>query len=282
MLISISVWALFYNFVSITIGRVTSHILGFPSWAVPAITFNNTASMPLLLVQSLNATGLLSSLLMSPEDSTSAAVTRAKSYFLACAVVGNTLTFGIGPSQLKGHEEDESDENGRDEEDQEQDQEGQTENSQMNGASHRDRHAQHSERTPLLGGSHDITFRQRIRKKSQKVFHTLPSPMRRLLVALGRFLSPPFFGAVIGVIIGVVPPLHRAFFNPMQHGGYLNAWLSQSIQNTGELFVTLQVVIVGVKLSASLKEQESGHDAGKLPWVTVAVISFIRYIAWPA
>src|SRR2546423_1256596 len=62
--------------------------------------------MPLLLIQSLDATGVLSSLLVSADDTTSRAILRARSYFLVNAVAGNALTFGTGPTQLKGYEED--------------------------------------------------------------------------------------------------------------------------------------------------------------------------------
>lgn len=77
-----------------------------PRWVVGAITFNNTSAFPLLLVQSLATTGVLAPLLAGPNDTESDALDRAKSYFLISAVVSNTMTFGAGPSQLKGHEED--------------------------------------------------------------------------------------------------------------------------------------------------------------------------------
>lgn len=86
----------------------------------------------------------------------------------------------------------------------------------------------------------------------------------------------------IGLLLGLTPQLHTLFFNPTQHGGYLNAWLSQSIQNTGELFVALQVVIVGVKVSAAVKAQKSGSDVPSFPWLPFVLITFVRFILWPA
>lgn len=69
------------------------------------MVFNNTTSLPLLLIQSLDPTGTLSSLLM-PEEDTAAAASLARSYFLVSAVVPNTLMFGIGQKLLGPHDED--------------------------------------------------------------------------------------------------------------------------------------------------------------------------------
>ncbi|KXL44445.1 MAG: hypothetical protein FE78DRAFT_431378 [Acidomyces sp. 'richmondensis'] len=311
-------WALFYNIISIAIGQIASHIFQFPRWATSAITFNNTSSMPLLLVQSLKATGLLSSLLASPDDTTSAAVTRARSYFLACAVVGNTLTFGIGPAQLKGHEEDSPYENGnhkktgchggrprtrhrvrwhrrQDLEDQGQESENNSDTDHAEPTEQSRQHAsndgyeesyERSERSPLLSNAYTRqrpNLRQRIHEHGRQSFQKLPSPLQRLTLAIKHFINPPFVGAVIGLTLGLAPPLHRLFFNPTEEGGYFNAWLSQSIQNVGELFIALQVVIVGVKLSAAVKDQHSsGGEPASLPWLPFALITFVRFIMWPA
>jgi auxin efflux carrier family protein len=58
----------------------------------------------------------------------------------------------------------------------------------------------------------------------------------------------------MGVFVGLVPPLHRIFFNDQEEGGVLNARLTTSISNIGELFPSLQVVVVGVTLSSSLRK----------------------------
>jgi hypothetical protein len=73
------------------LGMAITRIFKTPSWVTPAIAFNNTTSLPLLLVQSLAATKLLDTL-----DSSGDAVARAKSYFLVNAMVGNSLTFALG------------------------------------------------------------------------------------------------------------------------------------------------------------------------------------------
>ena len=42
----------------------------------------------------------------------------------------------------------------------------------------------------------------------------------------------------MGAIIGLVLPLHRAFFANTEQGGYSKAWLASSVKNIGDLFVT--------------------------------------------
>ncbi|KAK5002797.1 hypothetical protein LTR39_006596, partial [Cryomyces antarcticus] len=104
--VPVLVWAITYNVLSMLLGLVVTRIFKLPAWVTPAIAFNNTTSLPLLLVQSLDATGILGTLLMSSSDSSSDAVARAKSYFLVNAMVGNSLTFALGPKLLNGQEED--------------------------------------------------------------------------------------------------------------------------------------------------------------------------------
>src|SRR5689334_879261 len=85
-----------YSLISIAIGLLAVRFLRFPAWVTPAMAFNNTTSLPLLLIESLSSTGILDRLLLD-EDSTEAAINRAQSYFLVCAIVGNCFTFAIGP-----------------------------------------------------------------------------------------------------------------------------------------------------------------------------------------
>ena len=87
--------------------------------------------------------------------------------------------------------------------------------------------------------------------------------------------------SLVGVIIGVSPPLHRLFFADMADGGYFNAWLAKALGNVGELFVALQEVVVGVKLSLSLRLWKMGEEAGSVPLGTLVCAVFIRFVIWP-
>lgn len=70
-----------------------------PTWVTPAVAFNNTSSLPLLLLQTLQSTGSLK-LITMPGQSESDCMNRAQSYFLVCAVVSNTIAYAIGPKLL--------------------------------------------------------------------------------------------------------------------------------------------------------------------------------------
>lgn len=98
----------------------------------------------------------------------------------------------------------------------------------------------------------------------------------------GRSPNALQIGAVIGTIIGMTPPLHRAFFNEPQKGGIFTAWLTESVSKIGALFAALQVVVVGVKLSSSLRKMRRGEEGGKLPWLPTTVVLFVRFVIWPA
>ena len=74
-------------------------------------------------------------------------------------------------------------------------------------------------------------------------------------------------GAVLSAIIGLVPPLHRAFFVDTEHGGYSKAWLASSVKNIGDLFATLQVIVVDVKPSQAQGKMKRGEDSGAVPSV---------------
>jgi hypothetical protein len=66
-------------------------------------------------------------------------------------------------------------------------------------------------------------------------------------------------GALIGAVIGLASPLHKAFFNEPSDGGIFKAWLTASVKNVGDLFAALQLVVVGAKLSGSLLKMKKGE-----------------------
>src|SRR5450755_4567453 len=96
-------------------GALVTRIFKLPKWVTPAICFNNTTSLPLLLVQSLDATGTLSRLVISDSDSTSDAIERAKSYFLVAAIVSNSLTTALAPKLMDDDEPNEDEDKDTDE-----------------------------------------------------------------------------------------------------------------------------------------------------------------------
>lgn len=299
--VPIVLWAALYTVLSIVIGRVVAAAFRLPRWVVPVVAFNNTESLPLLLLQSLSTTGVLASLTGAGGED--AGIDRARSYFLACSVVTNTITFGVGPRMLTtpssnsvvvkafqwltgsepAEQQPDGGDGGGDEEDPESQTDGQGDGQQDGAAGDGDDEA--DEQTSLLPKPVRRSGRQvrdRVAPRLARWFGAAPAPVQQTLRALQAFINPPFIGALIGVVIGVAPPLHRLFFSDMSDGGYLNAWLTKALKNVGELFIALQVVVVGVKLSLSLRLWKKGEEAGSVPLGTLACVVFIRFVLWPA
>lgn len=64
----------------------------------------------------------------------------------------------------------------------------------------------------------------------------------------------------------------------------MNAWLAKALKNVGELFVALQVVVVGVKLSLSLRLWKKGcpaEESGAVPLGALACVVLVRFVLWP-
>jgi predicted permease len=92
----ILLWAFVCHFISFLVGIFAHLVFGLPDWVTAALMFNNTTSYPLLLIQSLESTGILAGLAKDDEP-TRAMIERAKSYFLVFATVSSCLTFAVGP-----------------------------------------------------------------------------------------------------------------------------------------------------------------------------------------
>lgn len=239
---------------------------------------NNTTSLPLLLVQALEGTGVLEGLLMSKDDTTSMVVDRAQSYFLVNAMVSNTLTFALGPKLLSAHEED-YDASGKGKDgtgDTPGDTTGDTESGEEN--------REEDERTSLLPTTvahNSARAGDRTHRNLKHYFANLPSWAQVTLKFAYAFVNAPTIGALIGITIGLSPPLHRVFFAPVEEGGVFHAWLTKSVQNLGDLFAALGMIVVGVKLGFTMRKMKRGEESGTVPWGTVAFVTFIRYIFWP-
>jgi len=270
------------------IGVAAVRWLKLPAWVTPAVAFNNTTSLPLLLIQSLESTGILEKILQG-DESTSAAISRAQSYFLVCSVVSNCITFAVGPSLL-GEAEGDSDDEADEEEQAKPNGNANGGNGNTNG-NQQPNEQQPEETTSLLNGRLN-DFGAHIGNVTHDTAHNVlhmhnihPSQLtpttRSVFSILYSFVNAPLIGALIGCILGLVPALHKAFFANSDEGGIFTAWLTASLKNAGELFVSLQVIVVGVKLSSSLRKMKRGDaDAGRTPWSAVLFVFAVRYIFW--
>ncbi|KAL2428723.1 hypothetical protein ABEF95_005562 [Exophiala dermatitidis] len=293
----IFIWAILCHLVSFVLGIVAHLWLGMPDWTTVALMFNNTTSYPLLLIAALDETGILRSLIVT-DETTGAAVERAKSYFLVFATISSCLTFAVGPRLIDSEHPPEPDDD--DEDDEKEIDAAAGENVNINGDVDDDDtgdnvgHRQQSvdELTTLLDRDSQrrpsiITFGQpnsffpSVRKPSiqsdrrrasilsaTELVQTRRRPSvvpRRQWVRFGPtakwwllfisdFFNAPLLGAILGTIIGLMTPLHRAFFNETEQGGIFTAWLTSSLDNIGGLFVPLPVLVAGVSLYTSMKE----------------------------
>ncbi|KAI0851392.1 membrane transport protein-domain-containing protein [Daldinia vernicosa] len=278
--VPIIIWAIIFTVSSIAIGKAAVAFFRLPKWALPAIAFNNTESLPLLLLQSLETTGVLATLVGAGQASDG--IERARTYFLACSVINNTITFSQGAKWITGDQHKQND--STDPEGQRVQENGQGYHSPVDFENGDDANDP-NERTSLLP-KRVVSWERRVRNKLalrfRSHFRASPKPVQKTLAAIGTFANPPFIGATIGIIIGLTPPLHRLFFNDMDEGGYFNAVRMNTADLDGELFVSLQVIVVGVELSLSLRRMKEGEEAGTLPLGTVLSITFVRFILWPA
>jgi predicted permease len=283
---TLTVWSISYTLLSILLGRVLTRVFKLPAWVAPAIAFNNTTSLPLLLIQSLKQTQILDVILIGGESGADA-MDRVESYFLVNAMISNSLTFALGPRLLRPGDEDAPSDQDADNGDDEQ-ANGDDDGDQTNGND--DDEMEHGpdgiidEETTLLPRQF-VKPTNRIEKrgflKTKKWYNGLSPWLQETLDITWQFANAPLLGAIVGAIIGLTPALHRLFFNPSNEGGYLNAWLTTSIKNIGELFASLQIIVVGVKLSKSMLRMKRGENSGTVDKRSLAIVTLLRFIIWP-
>lgn len=200
------------------------------------------------------------------------AIERAQSYFLVCAVVSKTIGYVVGPKML--HHNDGNSYLDHDGDEPEGQREPRTQE-------------QIDEETSLLPEGAQVARHKvgrSMRNWGEYISSFFPTRMKKELMA--PFESPSadvtIICALTGAVIGLVPPLHKAFFDHYMEGGILNAWLTSSIKNIGMLFTTLQIFIVGCKLGVSFERMRASSDSGRIPVMAIVVIFLVRLILWPA
>lgn len=296
--LTVFVWAVVCHLISFAIGAAAHLWLGMPDWTTVALMFNNTTSYPLLLIAALDQTGILRSLIVT-DESTAAAVGRAKSYFLVFATVSSCLTFAVGPRLIDSeHAADEDKHAGEDEasevgEDSDSLEPAVETTEQTNLLDRRGSFVHFtnpfqqnsffpSTRKQSVAIRPPSGFNRRASMVPKKHWRRLGPRAKWWLLFISDFFNAPLLGAIVGVIIGLIPPLHRAFFNDTYEGGIFTAWLTSSWQNIGGLFVPLPVVVAGVSLYTSMREARNSNDTTtSLPWIPVTFILVMRFVIWP-
>lgn len=299
----ILLWAFVCHLLSFFIGVAAHYFLGMPDWITAAIMFNNTTSYPLLLIQSLDETGILSSLIVTDETGREA-IERAKSYFLVFATVSSCLTFAVGPRLIDTeHAPDPPDKEDNDEVVDERwiGENRYPENSIERPISPTDRthlllpesedcHPRHSSiasvsffpsRSSSTKRRDSVLYDRRPSLVPKKKWHAINDRTRWWLLFFYDFLNAPLLGAILGAIIGLVPALHRAFFSQTMEGGIFSAWLTASLKNIGGLFVPLPVVVAGISLYTSMKRMPNDSHPAATPWLTTIFVLVVRFLVWP-
>ncbi|KAF5364736.1 hypothetical protein D9757_012489 [Collybiopsis confluens] len=252
--VPIIVWALGYNIISMILGSTATRIFELPAWVTAAVTFNNTTSLPLLLLQSFAVSGALSSI--SAGDS-AGAINRAQTYFLINATISNTLTFSLGPRLLKPDE-------------------GQDERIFL----------VEGERSDLTDAAVDNEEQIPLFPKPEGV-PWAPSWAHSIRHFSYQFWNAPLIGACIGTLplslvsclfTGVVPALHRHFFDTE---GFFRAWLTVSLTNLGNLFAGVQVIVVGLKLHFIHVKIRLREDSGSVPLYPSFCVLLTRFVIMP-
>lgn len=282
------IWALICHFISFVIGIVAHVWFGMPDWTTVALMFNNTTSYPLLLIAALDQTGILRSLLIV-DETTMAAVARAKSYFLVFATVSSCLTFAVGPRLIDTEhapEESKHPDDSVDGHHNSDDRANEDTGLLQNSARHADPFKQNSflpsKRRMSMAASAPRPVHRRASVVPRSRWTRLSPRTKWWLLFISDFFNAPLLGAILGVVVGLIPPLHRAFFSHSADGGIFTAWLTSSLQNIGGLFVPLPVLVAGVSLYTSMKQsRRPGQGAAKLPWLTVTFVLVLRFVVWP-
>ncbi|KAK8051296.1 hypothetical protein PG993_002681 [Apiospora rasikravindrae] len=307
------VWALACHLLSFLIGLFAHHVLGMPDWTIVAVMFNNSTSYPLLLIGALADSGVLKLLTSAPGgggESTSQSLEHAEAYLLVFSTVSNCLTFAVGPrlidTEHAPEEHEDKDMDGARDDDLNQGDTLPNEESALLHPADALRSVNPfssspssstsiflSKKAARASGSDALLSRpprRRVTLVTRKQWTKIGPHARWWLTLASDFFNAPLLGALLGTTIGLVPALHRAFFNDPAEGGIFTAWLTSPLKKIGSVFVPLPVVIAGVSLYSSLEKTKSdstgngqGQDSesnSKLPKTTLGFILFVRFILW--
>ncbi|KAI0448968.1 hypothetical protein F5B21DRAFT_509641 [Xylaria acuta] len=192
---------------SIAIGRIVAAACGLPRWFVSVTAFNNTESLPLLLLQSLSTTG----------------GSRDPHQLQPCSAAVKAFWWIVG-SPGSGYREDGGGDSGVDPEGQRGLAAGQ-ENPRVEPGGRGD------------DGDDDNESEDDNSNEPDEQTSLLPKKRPRDIrePAIRRGTGAP------------------AILRRYGRRRYLDAWLAKALRNVGELFIALQVVAVGAKLSLSLR-----------------------------
>ncbi|TFK46069.1 hypothetical protein OE88DRAFT_1668210 [Heliocybe sulcata] len=268
------VWGAFSSLVAHLAGWAGMAALKLPAWTVVASGRANANALPLLLLQSLESTGVLKSL-SGEGESPSETLDRAKSIVLLNSIVQQMVTFCLGPVLFKIDKDRKS--AGQDDD---------PEGLRPGRGPSVYPTVQDREHVGLLHdydgdyGGDDYTepLHQLENVPNMDIHSRLPPGLSHAIKVASKpvkkiasFFNPPLIGGIVALILGITPPLHEAFLS--KDGIFYNT-ITEAVSNLGDLFVVLQMYVLGAQL-AIVKSANPGAKP------TLFVL-FIRYIMMPA
>ncbi|CCM05453.1 uncharacterized protein FIBRA_07673 [Fibroporia radiculosa] len=263
----IPLWGLATTVLAHLVGWAGQRLFGLKHWTIVACGRPNSNALPLLLLQSLEATGVLE-LLSADGENVAETLRRAQSLLLLNAVVQQVLTFQFAPAVLlldDGHSKPLPD-------------------ALRPGPGRLLPIVQDEERVGLLGDQEDDERDEDAVGGNGIGDALIPiaeipdmhwpkpiAPLAKPVKLVWSYMSAPLIGAIIAFILGMIPPLHREF---LVKGGIFYASITQSAKNLGGIFIALQTFSVGAELGL-VPSSNPGYF--QTIWVLL-----VRFIVMPA
>jgi len=124
-------------------------------------------------------------------------------------------------------------------------------------------HTGPDEGTPLLPNS----------PPRARLTHRIKTLPLKIFSSIRAIWNPPLTGAVLAVLIGIIPPIKHEFYH---REGFFYGTVTTSLTNIGELFTALMLFVLGANLQ--IKTQGDSHT----PILVLLYIYVIRFIVLPA
>ena len=106
-----------------------------------------------------------------------------------------------------------------------------------------------------------------------RLIHTIKSLPLKIFRSILTVWNPPLTGAVLAVLIGIIPPIKHEFYH---REGFFYGTVTTSLANIGELFTALMLFVLGANLQ--IKTQGDSHT----PIFVLLYIYVVRFIVLPA
>jgi predicted permease len=87
-----------------------------------------------------------------------------------------------------------------------------------------------------------------------RLTQTIKSLPRKTWHAIRSIWNPPLTGAILAIIIGLIPPIKRQFYH---EEGFFYGTVTTSLTNIGELFTALMLFILGANLQIKTQGETS-------------------------